>query len=192
MITPAEQFRDEINHALAIRPYRTPQGEVVTTMVDVLMGYPGGSHDVPPAWIYQHDDSGLEMVFQFYENFTDFDLACKVINLGQYPKCGEGASVQFNSDYCVRSVPPYVVLVHRGCVTVRSAIARNKLINMMSLACPQAMRNVGLSVSFSSWPISIGTTEDVRKLLDRLFLYAYCVEQVKRTVRHESLLPLVT
>ena len=191
-MTPAERFRDELKQALAVRPYNTPQGEVVTTMVDVLMGYPGGTHNVPPAWVYRHDDSGLEMVFQFYENFTVYDLVCKVINPGQYPTSGEGASVQFNSESCIKSVPPYVALVHRGRVTVGSAIARHQLINLMSTACSQAMRSVGLSASPRSWPISLGNTGDVGTLLDRIFLYAYCVEQAKRTIRHERLLPPAT
>ncbi|MCI0563448.1 MAG: hypothetical protein MN733_33655 [Nitrososphaera sp.] len=193
MTTVPEQFRYEVSEALVMRPYKTSYGKVVETMVPITMGYPGDFHNVPPAWVYQHDASGLEMVFQFHRNFTDHDLICKVVHPGQYPASGEGASIQFNSDYCIRSVPPYCELVHHGRITVKRAIPRVRLINLMSRACPDAMLKVGISANFNNaWPISIGVTGDISSLLDRLFLYAYCVEQAKRTIRQETPLPLIT
>jgi hypothetical protein len=159
--------------------------------VDVFMGSRYGSHSVPPAWLYKHSKGQVEMVFQFYQNFSEYDLICKVSATGNYPTSGEGASVQFNSSHCISGSLSQAELSHHGRVTVGTPVSRNELANLMSIACPGAMQALGISWGSGSWPVSLGHTGDIPALLDRVFLYAYCVEQAKRTIRSEQILPIV-
>lgn len=190
-MTPAERFHNDIGLALSARPYVTTSGVVVVDTVDVFMGSRHGSHSVPPAWLYKHNKGHLEMVFQFYRNFSDYDLICKVTTPGNYPTSGEGASVQLNSNHCITASFAHAELSHHGRVTVKTAISRDDLVNTMSTICPRPMQILGISWGRNTWPLILGNTGNIPGLLDRLFLYAYCIEQVKHSIRGEQPLPLV-
>ena len=185
-----ERFRAAVEQALRTLPILTPAGRVAPSTVDVHMGYPGGSHDIEPAWVYERAGTTLEMAFRFYENFTPNDLICKVVVAGEYPQSGEGASVQFNSDRCVVASELAHTLVHHGEVTVRTRVTRTMLVRAIEEICPREMDLAGIKNSNpSSWPVRIGTSADVPGLLDNLFVFAYCIEQAKRRLRNESPLP---
>ncbi|MCE9575756.1 MAG: hypothetical protein K8W52_21580 [Deltaproteobacteria bacterium] len=153
------------------------------------MGYPGGGHAVDPAWVFAHSGTGLEMVFQFFSNFTEHDLICKVVEAGEYPVSGEGASVQFNAGRCVEPRGDEFALVHHGEVTVGQRVSRQNLVASLSAVCPDAMALAGIiDADPGSWPVTIGATTDVAELIDRLFVFAYCIEQAKRHLREEPAL----
>ena len=188
----AERFRRTVERALASRPLRTPLGSVREPLEDVLLGSPSGRHNVPSAWVYQRDKSVLEMVLQFYGNFTSHDLICKVVRASEYPKGGEGASVQFNSNHCVRNEAQHAALIHRGRVTIHSSLARSVLVDAMRHTCPTEMKSAGIRTDRGAWPCRIGSSANVPALLDSIFLYAYCIEQAKRCLRAEDPFPPLT
>lgn len=188
---PAETFRAQFEAALARRPFDTPRGHVPADLIDVFFGAPSRSHSVPPAWLYQRSGSDVEMVFQFYSNFTDHDLICKVVEAGGYPTAGEGASLQFNGRTSFRADGDSIAMRHRGLVTVGAQLSRRHLVELMSASCPAAMGALEIGAEAAAWPIELGTLRNIPSLIDRLFLYAYCIEQAKRSHRGDALLPAV-
>ncbi len=181
-------FRNEIKSALANLPFQTPEGQVIRDDVRVSLGYPGGTHELPPLWLYQRKNTDLEMLFGFYSNFTEDDLICKVVNHSEVIKPGEGASVQFNGDRCIRPEGQNALLEHDGRITVGKPVARKTLLDLISSVCPKEMALAGIK---GDWPVRIGATNDVSDLIDHLFLYCYCIEQGKRQIKNTELLPLL-
>jgi hypothetical protein len=184
-----EQFRQAVEAALATLPFTTPAGRIAPRRVPVYMGYPGGNHEIQPAWIYERANTSLEMALNFYSNFSPTDLICKVIPAGEYPQHGEGASVQFNGNHCVIPDGVQQCLVHQGKFTLRAGIARSTIVATLQQICPEEMHLAGISDGPLSWPLHIGSTAEIPALLDRIFVFAYCIEQAKRHLREEALLP---
>lgn len=183
-------FQTSVEAALAKLPYPTPAGRVSPTLTPIHLGFPGGSHEVASAWIYQRAATNLEMVFRFYTNFTPHDLICKVVAAGKYPQSGEGASVQFNAARCVQARGSARQLVHSGETTVKTRLARPRLVETLERVCPREMDLAGIkNGSSKSWPVTIGSTNDIPALLDRVFVFAFCIEQAKRHLRSEPALP---
>jgi hypothetical protein len=188
-----EQFRAGFESGLRNLPLETPLGRVLAQRVAINMGYPGGSHEEVAARHYVSSDKRLAMLFGFYSNFTPHDLICKVVPAGTYPEIGDGASVQFNSDRCVREVNGAWTLVHHGDVTVGTRIARATLVDHMLRRAGHVMAMLGVpNEEAIVWPLTLGSLADLSSLIDRVFCYAYCVEQAKRELRSEVPLPELT
>jgi hypothetical protein len=104
---------------------------------------------------------------------------------GQYPTSGQGASIQFNSNFCMVPDSTKVALRHHGRVTITSALSRKRLIDAMEATCSSVMKIVGIPSKPRDWPFFIGTTDKTHQLIDNIFIYAYCIEQAKRFIRKE-------
>lgn len=185
MLALREAFRDTIERALARRPVVTPRGHVARDRVAVRMGSPGGTHGELSTWVYARSGTELEMIVGFFELFTPDDVICKVVPAGAYPRSDEGASVQLNADRCLVLVDGGIQLVHHGRVSASGSISRDRLCEVANELCPDELAALGLRDA-SSWPHVIGASSDVPALLDHLFDYAYCIEQVKRYKRQQS------
>jgi hypothetical protein len=185
----SERFRSLLSAFLEGYPV-TSQGVVANKKVPISFGTPRGGHETTTCWVYRPTGvPDLEMFLGFYSNFTDHDLICKVLPVDTQVVPGIGASLQLNADECLREVGPDIALTHHGRVTLTSAIARNDLVADIAQYAGSGYDALGGDITFSSWPITIGSTRFFGALLDRLFLYAFCVEQVKRSRRGEDLLP---
>lgn len=187
-----ESFRAAIEVALDARPLGTPEGVVRGARRIASFGSPGGMHDSVDAWVYERRGSPLVMWFGFYSNFTPNDLICKVMRAGDTPEPGVGASIQFNGDECVAfGRSSGYALTHHGRVTVGTAVSRQRLAEAMRSADESAAADLGIAGDTTWWPIRIGETDQIGPLLDRLFRYAYLVEQAKRELREEAPLPVL-
>lgn len=167
------KFRRALERGLA----RLPQ-------VDVRFGCPEGTHGDITAAVHRDPGSGLELVVGFIELFTPDDVICKVVPPGDYPRKSEGASIQLNAERCLVAEDRTVKLVHHGRVAAGGTISRARLCEVMSELCPDEMVRAGIADE-DSWPITLGSTADIPALLERLFVYAYCIEQVKRFKRDQ-------
>lgn len=135
-------------------------------------------------WRYLPHQGDLEMYFGFYDNFTPDDIICKVFSSWKELYRGMGASVQFNAGRCMT----VSCLCHHGDVTVGKRISRSHLVSLIQTICP---REMGMAGILGSWPVTIGDTTNIPRLIDQLFVYAYCIEQAKRYIRGEApMLPL--
>lgn len=179
-------FRKEITNWLKRLPRPTVRGEVQRNRRLIRFGFPGGRHEEAECWEYRCSDEPLRMFFGFYENFTKYDLICRVVSVDEEIRPGSGATLQFNSDETVSGVPP--VLHHHGRITVRSAITRARLCELFHELAPTAALEFGIAAT-TRWPVTIGSINNCSQLVDRLFLYAYGVEQAKRSLRGETGLP---
>lgn len=178
-----ERFRSAIEQQLA-RSLTTPLGSIARDRVPVRMGSPGGTHGDLSLWVYARSGTLLEMVVGFFELFTPDDVICKVVPAGEYPRSDEGASLQLNADRCLFDKDDDIALVHHGRVSASGSISRARLIEVMTELCPDEMRTAGI-ISEASWPLELGRLGDLPALFDRLFLYAYCIEQAKRWKRQQ-------
>ena len=97
-----QTFRAILTADLERLPRPTRQGRVQAERRAVQFGYPVGFHEETESWVYLRNDMAPHLLFAFYENFTPDDLICKVVEPGQELQPGEGASVQFNADRCLR------------------------------------------------------------------------------------------
>lgn len=188
-ILPAHaRFRAIVERALAARPRRTPKGVLVATTRVGKFGSRVGPHEHTTCWVYQRSGTNLELWLGFFSNFTDDDLICKVLSKGEAP--GTGATIQFNGE---KSVEPHraggFALRHSGSVTVGTPVGRAELVELIEAAAPAEAAALGGLDPASSWPLRIGTTADIDALLDRLFDYAFVIEQAKRAKREEPRLP---
>ena len=179
-----QQFRAAIERRLA-RGLRTPLGTIARDRVPVRMGSPGGTHGDLTLWVYARTGTALEMVVGFFQLFTPDDVICKVVPAGAYPRADEGASLQLNADRCLSWRDGQIVLGHHGRVSAGGSISRARLVGVMTELCPEEMRAAGIA-SELSWPLELGRLDDLPALFDRLFLYAYCIEQAKRFKRDQS------
>lgn len=187
---PREEFRKYLSTEFAVRPYGCHEGTVVARAGELGLGYPGGHHEPISCWIYERKDADLDLLFGFYSNFTPDDFVTKVLNRGSVPEDGAGASVQFNGDLSVLAgaQPGRLALVHHGKVTLRTGVKRSQLVAEIERIAPRAADRLGL-IGRAAWPLVIGDTGNLPQLMDRLFTYAYAVEQAKRSWRREPLLP---
>jgi hypothetical protein len=186
-MTSAANFRAMVTAALSQLPVRTPRGVVQRTQGGVRFGTPTGGHNPLDCWVYSAYSSALELVFAFYSNFSPDDLICKIVPAGHAPTDGRGATLQFNGHKSVEDDGIHYTLRHDGLVTVRNRIARADLLERVRLHASEANAALG-GIEF---PLVCGSTADLGTLLDRLFLYAYAVEQAKRSLRQEPALPIV-
>ncbi len=189
MKLPREQLRHSLESSLSKRPMKTPKGAILKELRRCNFGYPGGAHEGTNCWVYSSKLGDLEMLFSFYSNFTRDDLIVKVIPAGRIIEDGEGATIQFNGE---RSLEPThgsnIVLSHHGRVTVRTSVSRDRLVATMKSVATSGYLLLGGSSFGKGWPFIVGDTGNLKGLLDRLFLYAYCIEQAKRQFRGEPLL----
>jgi hypothetical protein len=168
----------------------TPKGKIVSDQVGVRFGYPGGLHEPTSCWSYQPKGApDVQMIFDFYKNFSDHDLICKVTRVGEDVRTGAGASIQFNANYFKPDVDGNVVFLHRGLVNAGGSISREALLAGFARLARPAFEELGGEPFFSSWPIQLGTTAGLDLMVDNIFLYVYAVEQVKREKRGEVPLP---
>jgi len=75
-------------------------------------------------------------------------------------------------------------------VTLASGIKREDLVKGIESHAKSAYDELGGGIAFANWPLLIGSTAAPELLLDRLFLYAFAVEQVKRARGGHILLPI--
>jgi hypothetical protein len=178
-------FERQMREYLVELPRRTPGGRVVPQTVAVNLGYPGGSHGETQYWRYTRKSAEFSMLFAFYRNFTPHDLICKVVRNGELPSFGDGASIQLNSDRTITQLSGgHLQLHHHGSVTVVYALKRERLWKLIQTTAPDEAEELGLTGPHD-WPFVLGDTRAPGALLDRLFLYAYCIEQAKRKERQE-------
>jgi len=105
------------------------------------------------------------------------------------PRNGAGASIQFNGDECFHPLADGNISVsHHGRVTVTHAIKRVDLVARIVDVAPETVRHFG-GIDAVRWPIPLGSTADFPALIDNLFVWSCGVEQAKRSMRGESLLP---
>lgn len=124
MATVGAKLRACVQQWLSLPPRQTPHGVIGRQLRSAEFGSKGGGHGELHCWVYQRRDTDLEMLFAFYDNFTPDDLICKVVDAGAGVRPGEGASIQFNADRCVRSVGYRAwELTHHGRVTAGEAIS---------------------------------------------------------------------
>lgn len=184
------KFRQELTTWLRQRPRETPVGRIQESTCRLAFGYPSGDHGEVDCWIYRRNPEPLEMYFAFYQNFTDDDLLCKVMPVGGVMRPGEGATIQFNGDECMKASGTGAVnLWHHGRVTVRHAISRAKLVETITVAAPEGLTYLRKLDPEQGWPLLIGGLDDPSSLVDQMFIYAYCIEQAKRYLRGEVALP---
>lgn len=73
------------------------------------------------------------------------------------------------------------MLRHYGQITAEHAIKRDALQNAIQKVASLEWQS--LSPGPIGWPIDIGSVADISQLLDRLFLYANCVEKAKTLIK---------
>jgi hypothetical protein len=181
----AAQFVKSVKLALAQLPYRTSRGVVQQRRRRVHFGAPSGNHDPVNCWVYSPNESEFEFVFAFFRYISPGSLICKVIPRGTEIADGDGASLQLNGDGIRFEDDDCPALYHRGDVTIGSRISRAELSERIEQEASEASSALG-GIEF---PFYCGSTGDIGSMLDRLFLYAYAIEQAKRALREESPLP---
>jgi hypothetical protein len=185
-----EGFMSKVSTYMDTHP-TTNGGRVLPTLRKVQFGFPGALHEVTNCWVYvPKTPRGVVMLVAFFNNFTPFDLLCKVLLEDEVVVLGAGASIQFNADRCVGDqLGGTIDLQHHGQVNARGTISRANLMAGFRLHAPAAFGALGGDAFFRRWPVVLGSTAAPDRLLDTLFLYAYGVEQVKRLKREEAALP---
>lgn len=183
---PRVRFRNAVTTWLNQRPRMTGAGVVQPFMRTLTFGCPSRSHGEQSYWVYRRTDTELEMCFAFYDNFTPDDLLCKVFCVGEPASDGQGASIQFNGNKCMEDLGLDVGFYHSGRITVTTPVSREDLVEAIVQSAPDGIDCLGGCDSLQEWPFQIGTTGDLAGLIDRLFVYAYCVEQAKRWLRGEG------
>lgn len=157
-----------------------------------VLGSWGGRHEVSYAWLYTRDNSRLGMIVAVFSNYSNHDILC-VVGEPSTLTCGvlphTGPTLQLNG----RELYEYdgfgtVHVTHHGLVTVRSRVSRSDLLSSIRTAAPREADHLELR-SLAAWPFHLGNTADPGAFLDRLFEYGYCVEQAKRQLRGDHLLP---
>ena len=157
-MSAAEAFRRQFEAFVAKRPFETPQGQVLGGTAGVFLGSPRGGHKVPPMWRYRHSAAPIEMLFQFYSNFSKHDVICKVTESGIYPHAGQGASVQFNGHLSFALDGNSIAMRHHGLFTIRKRIARPRFVELMYAAAPQTAAILGIGAEKKVMAIRIRNT----------------------------------
>jgi hypothetical protein len=160
----------------------TPRGLVIAERRSFKFGSPSGAFEPVEVWTYLRAASRHEMMFGFVPYAGDIGLFCSVGVGPDAFRSGEGASVQLNlgADHGLVREGRRIQLRHRGNVTLgRGAIKRQLLASLVNSAAPEAAAEIG-GLSSSSWPVTLGTTSFAADLIERLFLYAFALEQAKR------------
>lgn len=181
--TRGRLFRQIITAHLS-RARRTPRGRIVPYDGDegVVLGTPGGPHTpVETPWLYEEAGSSRCLLFGFYSgrNGRGHDLICKVLPSleGYRPKVG--ASLQLNAERTLEDDGDHVRLFHHGDVSRPCRIAHDLLAELIQEYAPREARALGVVFSPGSWPLQLGSTRTPAHLLDRLFLYAWCIQAAK-------------
>ena len=121
------------------------------------------------------------MLFGFYSgrNRRGHDLICKVLpSLEEYrPKVG--ASLQLNAERTLEDDGDHVVLFHHGDVSRPRRISHELLAELIQESATREARALDVAFSPGSWPLQLGSTRAPAYLLDRLFLYAWCIQAAK-------------
>lgn len=184
----AEAFHQILDAALATLPQTTPLGRVVGT--DTLrLGAPSGSHEEAEFWRFECRESPHTLHFGVVPNFTPHDLMCKVSLSGEMPAVGAGASIQFNGNESFRAIGGGDIgIEHHGLVTVGQRISRANLVARVTEVAPEVVRHFG-GIDERKFPLALGTTSDLPALVDALLVWCFGVEQVKRSLREQPLLP---
>mgnify|MGYP000222755917 CR=1 FL=1 len=148
----------------------------------VVFGSPGG----PPAqvlhpWMYHHDSSPAAMLFGFFpgRNRRGHDLICRYLANPDAYAPRMGASLQLNADHCYFMFYEHVVVSHHGNVSRPGRIAQGRLAALIQRHAPRTARALRTTFSAATWPYILGSTADLRDLLDRLFLYTSCIQVAK-------------
>lgn len=191
--SPANRFRTKLTETLGQLPFITPRGMILPTRQLAHFGTPSGAHNPLDCWVYAPRTSELHLLFAFYKNFSPDDLICKVVSADDPEVDGEGATIQFNGKEGKRNglfkdQGDVVELCHHGLITVGTPIKRQRLLELIGTHAPRANQLLN-GINF---PFRIGDTDELAAFLDRLFLYAYAIEQVKRSLRDVQPLPLLT
>lgn len=187
---PRTRFREALTSWLDKPTRTTTDGKILHDMRDLSFGYRGGTHGQIRCWVYSSAVTTVEMCFAFYSNFTIDDLICKVLPVGASTRSGAGATIQFNGDNCMKDLGTGgIFLCHDGLVTVGTRISRNDLVGLITTSALEALARLGGLPPKGGWPLRLGSTDDFPALVDRVFLYAYCIEQAKRFLRGEDALP---
>lgn len=189
MDLPRKRFRARVTASLSVLPLRTARGSVLRERREANFGFPGGKHESIRCWVYRAHGSAVELLFGFYSNFTADDLLCKSMATGSSLPQGAGATIQFNADRCIDADGEILALHHSGAVTVGSGVGRRRLVEGIYDRAPEAAVALGGLDVDHGWPFRVGSTGDIPELIDRLAIYAYAVEQAKRSIRGDSPLP---
>lgn len=189
MSEKVDAFRATLTRAVASGVVRSEFGTVPGGSEYLRLGCPGGFHPPAPFWRLEAAQAPIVMYFGFVPNFTPADLMCKVVAQGEAVPDGAGASVQFNGDLSYRAVAPGVwALCHHGRVTVRHSVSRARLLSALDEAAPGVSRFFG-GLDVRAWPLELGRTDGLPAMLDATLVWAYGLEQAKRSLRGEGLLP---
>lgn len=184
----AEAFRRILETALKSLPQKTALGSIVGTEI-LRLGAPSKTHDEASFWRFESARTSHVLHFGFVNNFTPHDLMSKVSVAKEMPRHGAGASIQFNGDEAICQVEGgHLCLQHHGRVTVTHAIKRSDLIAQLAEVSPETIAHFG-GIDEQHWPLRLGTTADLPTLIDNVFVWSFGVEQAKRSLRNEPLLP---
>lgn len=166
----------------------TALGRVRTEKRHAQFGFPGGNHHSNLYWVFEAGDD-VEMLLGFNSNFSDNDLFVRVITAGEEIAKGSGATVQFNADRNLHRAQAAVALGHHLHVNPYGTgrMSRMDLLQGMADLAPGAYALVHSWLAGDAKSVALGSTADPAGLLDRVFTYAYAVEQVKRNARGKEL-----
>ena len=155
-------------------------------------GFRGGMHDTTQYWVFDVP-GGIEVWMAFVANFSENDLFVRVMNAGDEPATGSGASVQFNMNECLLYLEesgPQLWLTHNLRVNAGKSLKREYLLDRMKDLAPEASGLIFDWLSDDRKSVHLGGTNDIEDLIQTIFVFAYCVEQVKRDFRGQP--PLAT
>lgn len=121
------------------------------------------------------------MLFGFYSgrNRRGNDLICKVLPAIDEYRPKVGASLQLNAERTLFDDGDHVELSHHGDVSRPKRIARELLAELIQSHATREARALGVAFSPEAWPLSLGSTRALPRLLDRLFLYSWCIQAAK-------------
>lgn len=178
---PANQCKAIFTNTLNRGPYRTPNGMVLSKKEEANFGTPSGGHPPVDCWVYEYNDSLFRLLFGFYKKN---DFICKVVLSSEGKIHGQGASIQFSSK-SFKKQNRKIELYHEGRVTREGGLGTKLLCKLLALHATIAVSLLG----HINFPLFIGSTANIGHLIDRLFLYAYAIEQAKRGYKNTELLP---
>lgn len=121
------------------------------------------------------------MLFGFYEgrNGRGHDLICKALPSPDDYRPKVGASLQLNAERTLVDDGDGVELRHHGEVSRPYRIARELLAELIQNHATREARALDVAFSPNVWPLPLGSTRAMPRLLDRLFLYCWCIQTAK-------------
>lgn len=157
-----------------------------------VLGSLGGRHEVASAWLYTRAHGRLGMLVAVFANYSNHDILCVVgeptnLTCGNLPHTGP--TLQLNGrELYEQDTSGVVHIAHHGLITVCTRVSREDLFAAIRATAPTEADRLELR-SLAAWPFALGNTEAPDLFLDRLFEYGYCIEQAKRRLRGDPLLP---